>query len=218
MSRLTPDRLAAAEPVLDRYHDKLRRDRFFSAFALERELSDLWRLGYQEVAGAVIDLLDDPRYALVAAYYMENVSADPLAPPDAAPPSAGVPADYRGPLANLYGAPSFGSPDFQEKRSSFWNRAFDGDGGAALPQEEYEGPRFTAHDAAGTEHVLTPVYRCRTDGAGRPAGDGYENADLVAILSTTGSRVRRDTAGCYALLDSRTGGELLLKSRDPHAI
>ncbi|HEX6986832.1 MAG TPA: hypothetical protein VF170_15755, partial [Planctomycetaceae bacterium] len=80
MSRLTNGRLAAARPILDRYLDKLRRDRFYSAFALERESADLWRLGYQELSGAVTDLLDAPRDRLVAVYHLENVGADAGSP------------------------------------------------------------------------------------------------------------------------------------------
>jgi hypothetical protein len=218
MSRLTKDRLTAAEPVLDRYLDKLRRDRFFSAAALERELSDLWRIGYQQVTGVIADLAGHPGYRLVAAYYMENVAADALGPPDAAPRASDVAPEFHVPLAKLYGLPSYDAPDREQKRSEFWRRAFDGSGGAALPAEEYEGPRFTACDEAGNEYVLTPVYRCRTDGAGRPAGGGYEAGDLAMIVSTTGDRVRRDAPGRYTLLDSRTGGETRLTSRDPQAV
>lgn len=217
MSRLTPDRLATAEPVLDRYLDKLRRDRFFSAFALERELADLWRLGYQQVTGVVIDLLDDDRYRLVAAYFMENVGADVLSPPDTAPRATGLDPEFHAPLARLYGTASFDAADFERNRSDFWRRAF-GEAGASLPDEEYEGPRFTAHDPMGHEYVLTPVYRCRTDGAGHRSGGGYEAGDLVALVSRTGCRVRRDGPGRYALLDSRAGGETWLTSRDPNAV
>lgn len=210
MSRLTKDRLTAAEPVLDRYLDKLRRDRFFSAAALERELSDLWRIGYQQVTGVIADLAETPGYRLVA--------ADALGPPDAAPRAVDVAPEFHASLAKLYGLASYDAPDRERKRSEFWSRAFDGSGGAGLPTEEYEGPRFTAHDDAGNEYVLTPVYRCRTDGAGQRAGGGYEARDLAMIVSTTGDRVRWDGPGRYTLLDSRTGGEMRLTSRDPQAV
>jgi len=66
--------------------------------------------------------------------------------------------------------------------------------------------------------VLTPVYRCRTDGAGRQTGIGYEADDLAALLLQGGRHVRRDGPGRYAVLDSRTGGETLLTSHDPKAV
>lgn len=220
MSRLTEDRLAVAQPILDRYRDKLRRDRFFSAHALERELSDALRLGHQEVTGVVVDLLDLPDYRLVAAYYMENVNGDTLGPPDQAPRAPGVAAEFRDPLAKLYGAQSYEAADREVKRVEFWRTAFAEPGQGGLPDQEYEGPRFTARDEAGTEYVLTPVYRRRTDSSGHTAaGGGYEAGDLVRLVTPAGGTVRRDRTGRYTVLDGGSqGDEITLTSNHPKAV
>jgi hypothetical protein len=220
MSRLTEDRLAAARPILDRFRDKLRRDRFFSAHALERELSDALRLGHQELTGLVVDLLDEPDYRLVAAYYMEHVNADALGPPDQAPRAPGVAAEFEGPLARLYGVDSYDAADREGRRTEFWRAALADSRQGGLPEEEYEGPRFTAHDRAGREYVLTPVYRRRTDPSGHTAaGGGYETGDLIRLVTPSGSTVRRDGTGRYTVLDGGAhGGETTLTSGDPKAV
>ena len=220
MSRLTDDRLAAARPILDRFRDKLRRDRFFSADALERELSDALRLGHQELAGVAVDLLGLPDYRLVAAYYMENVGGDTLVPPDQPSRAPGVPEEFRGPLAAAYAAASTDAADTAGRRAAFWRAAFDDAGQGGLPGEEYEGPRFTARDAAGREYPLTPVYRRRTDPSGRTAaGGGYEADDLVRLVMTAGGSVRRDAPGRYTVLDGGAhGAETTLVSGDPRAV
>lgn len=220
MARLTEERLDVARPILDRYRDKLRRDRFFSAHAIERELSDALRLGHQEVTGVVVDLLEMPDYRLVAAYYMENVNADMLGPPDQARRDPGVAAEFMSPLAVLYEIESYGAPDRDAKRAEFWRRAFADTGQGALPDEEYEGPRFTARDGAGTEHVLTPIYRRRTDPSGHTAsGGGYETSDLVRLVTPAGGAVRRDGTGRYTVLDGGSQrDETALTSNHPKAV
>lgn len=220
MSRLTEDRLAIARPILNRFRDKLRRDQFFSADALERELSDALRLGHQEVSGVVVDLLDLPDYRLVAAYYLENVGGDTLNPPDQARRPPGVAAEFRDPLARLYGVDSYDAPNLAERKAAFWRKAFGDPAQGGLPDEEYEGPRFAARDRDGKEYVLTPVYRRRTDPSGRTAaGGGYEAGDLVRLVTPAGGTVRRDGPGRYTILDGGSqGSETTLASADPKAV
>lgn len=220
MSRLTKDRLAVVLPLLDRFRDKLRRDRFFSARALERELADLLRLGHQEVTGLVVDLAGNPDYRLVAAYYMENVTGGESGGWGVGLQADEVVPEFRRALAALYGVASLDAPDSAVRRTEFWRAAFADPSQGALPDVEYEGPRFMARDLAGDEHVLIPVYRRCTDASGRlAAGGGYESADLIRLVTIAGRAVRRDGLGRYTVLDGGSqGDETTLTSSDPKSV
>ena len=219
MSRLTEELLADARPILDRYRDRLRRDRSFSAHALERELSEGLRIGYREVAGVVVGLFQLPDYRLVAVYYAESIGKGNLGPDGLTLDEPDIAAEFRVALARVYGVESHDAVDLGQARAEFWRQAFAEPGQGGLPQEEYEGPRFAANDAAGREHVLIPVYHRRTDPSGRKAGGGYEATDLIRLVTPTGGTVRRDGPGRYTILDGGSHGAVTtLTSRHPKAV
>lgn len=89
---------------------------------------------------------------------------------------------------------------------------------AMAQQDEYEGPRFTAHDRQGVDYVLTPVYRRCDDAEGRPLGKGYEDCDIIRIWTTGGETVRHDGVGRYTILSNDPDGEITLTSRDAKAV
>lgn len=87
-----------------------------------------------------------------------------------------------------------------------------------LNANEYQGPSFVAHDTAGKDYMLVPVYHCHTDAAGEQAGQGYAIGDLARLWTSTGQAVRRDSAGRYTILDKDPRREVPLVSNHPKAI
>jgi hypothetical protein len=83
---------------------------------------------------------------------------------------------------------------------------------------EYQGPFFVAHDEAGNDYMLVPVYRCNLDDAGEQVGHGYRLNDLARIWTANGQAVRRDSAGCYTILDQDPRREVKLVSHHPKAV
>lgn len=81
---------------------------------LERELRDLWGMGYQSLKDVMIDILSNhAEYSHLAAYYMEHSN------------TPGVVTEFQSPLAKLYGLSSWSYDDAKEqKREEFWERAF----------------------------------------------------------------------------------------------
>lgn len=114
MYRLTEKRLARAEGILEKYRAELFAKRSFDALIFERELRELWKVGYQEMKSIAGDMLKNERYHEVAAYYMEHSN-----------PGAGVAAEFKLPLASLYGVRSFDAPEREEMRKRFWTNVFD---------------------------------------------------------------------------------------------
>ena len=112
MYKLTDKRFKRAEPVLERYRKQLLEKQRFHATALERELRDLWDIGYQELKSIMIDLLRKEKFMLVAAYYMENTNAP------------GVVSEFKNTLAELYGIRLFDSSECADAQRQFWQRAF----------------------------------------------------------------------------------------------
>ncbi len=115
MANLTPQRLTRAADILERYRSALFTGRKYDTGQFEHELRDLWTVGYQELKGIMIDLAGHGRFQEVAAYYMEHSNAP------------GVVSEFQRPLTELYGVRSYHhSPDFEEKKAAFWERAFAG--------------------------------------------------------------------------------------------
>ena len=111
MYRLTEKRLARAEGILEKYRAELFAKRSFSAESFERELRELWKVGYQQMKSIARDMLNKERYREVAAYYMEHSN-----------PGTGVAAEFRLPLASLYGIRSYHAPEREQMRTKFWAR------------------------------------------------------------------------------------------------
>lgn len=109
MHRLTERRLASAQAILERYRADLFDRHSFNAQSFERELRELWKLGYHEMKSIARDMLKNKRYREVAAYYMEYSN-----------PGTGVAAEFKLPLASLYGIKSYDAPEREEMRKKFW--------------------------------------------------------------------------------------------------
>jgi hypothetical protein len=114
MYRLTQRRKDMARDILDRHAKCLHDTRWMDIGGLERELHDLWGLGYKTLKGIMIDMMSNhPEYAHLAAYYMEHANAP------------GVVSEFQRPLAKLYGLTSWYYDDSKEqKREEFWDTAF----------------------------------------------------------------------------------------------
>lgn len=84
--------------------------------------------------------------------------------------------------------------------------------------QEYNGPPFVAHDDAGNDYMLVPVYRCNVDRAGDQVGQGYSAGDLVRLWTATGHIVRRDAPGRYTILDNDPRREVPLTSNHSRAV
>jgi hypothetical protein len=112
MHRLTPRRFAAAQPLLDQYRAELFARWAFNVGRLEQALREIWHVREAELGQIIRDLVNDDRYREVATYYMEHRN------------TAGVAPEFEQPLAEVYGAESWYAPDLEQKRTAFWERAF----------------------------------------------------------------------------------------------
>ena len=113
MYRLTKRRKEKAREILDRYTQQLYNQRSIDG-PLERELRELWKVGYQELKWIMIDMLEKhPEYAHLAAHYMEYSNGP------------GVVMEFQGSLAEVYGLSSwYYDAEKEKKRAAFWERAF----------------------------------------------------------------------------------------------
>ncbi|HUE69845.1 MAG TPA: hypothetical protein VMP01_03060 [Pirellulaceae bacterium] len=112
MYKLTERRLEAARDILEKYREQLHRSGSISAMSLEKELRDCWGgMGYQTLKGIIIDMLNNERYRLVAAYYMQHQNAP------------GPVSEFKPHLARLYGTPTYDPFDKQGTRKAFWEAA-----------------------------------------------------------------------------------------------
>ena len=114
MYSLTEKRLARAKEILEKYRAELYTKRSFSVPSFERELRELWKVGYQEMKSIARDMLNKERYREVAAYYMEHSNS-----------GTGVAAEFKLPLASLYGVRSFETPERERMQERFWTSVFD---------------------------------------------------------------------------------------------
>jgi hypothetical protein len=83
---------------------------------------------------------------------------------------------------------------------------------------EYQGPSFVAHDDAGNDYMLVPVYHCHFDHAGEQVGQAYAISDLARMWTANGEAVRRDAVGRYTILNQDPRLEVPLVSHHPKAI
>lgn len=112
MARLTDRRFHSAKLILDRHNKRLLETRFLDAGGFERELRELWGMGYQELKWVMIDLCKKPEYTLLAARYMESGSP-------------GVVCEFQPTLASLYGVDYYHAADREQRQKEFWDRGFD---------------------------------------------------------------------------------------------
>lgn len=113
MYKLTESRLKKAEPVLERYRAELIEVGCFSASAFERELRDIWKIGYQDLKDVMLDMYrEHDRYQHVALHYMEHSS------------SPGVVTEFKRTLAEAYGIRSYDHGDRANAKAKFWHDAF----------------------------------------------------------------------------------------------
>ncbi|MCK4660338.1 MAG: hypothetical protein KAV82_12515 [Phycisphaerae bacterium] len=117
MYSLTEKRLASAEAILENYRAQLFAQRPFDAQSFERELRDLWQTGYQEMNSVALQLLKNERYREVAVYYMEHSN-----------PGTGVAAEFKLPLASVYGVKTFDAPEREEMQKRYWANVFESAG------------------------------------------------------------------------------------------
>lgn len=109
MANLTDRRFDEAKLILDRRRKTLLETGFLDAHGLERELRQLWGIGYQALKGIMIDLSNMDDYVLVAAKYMESGCP-------------GVVSEFKPTLAKLYGIRYYHAPEMAENRQEFWDR------------------------------------------------------------------------------------------------
>jgi len=107
MYRLTTRRLHKAEPILEKYRDKLYRHLRFEAWVFENELKECWNVGYQEIKYIMLDMLRLERYRYLVLYYMQSVNTC-------------VVSEFQGSLAEAYGSKDFYAPDMNLRRKTFW--------------------------------------------------------------------------------------------------
>ncbi len=111
MYTLTPRRYVKATVVLEKYREMMLKNGEICSHCFEMELRKCWNTGYREIKDIMEQLLKDKRYVYVAAFYMENSNA------------AGVVSEFKGPLADLYGATDFHyDKSYKEKRDAFWEK------------------------------------------------------------------------------------------------
>jgi hypothetical protein len=115
MLRLTDKRLASATPILEKYRAELFANRSFNAQVFERELRELWQTGCQEMKSAALQLAKRERYREASVYYMEHSN-----------PGTGVAAEFKLPLAEVYGLKTFDIPERAEMQEKFWASVFEG--------------------------------------------------------------------------------------------
>ena len=108
MYRLTEKRFQKAKLILEKYRNQLHRTGQIEAGFFERELGQCWNLGYKALKGVMRDLLKEPRYRFLAAYYMEHSNAP------------GVVMEFQNPLAGVYGISYYHSKDREKKKAAFW--------------------------------------------------------------------------------------------------
>lgn len=112
MYKLTERRLEAAELILERYRAELIECGLFHAGSLERELRDVWSIGYQEIKDIMIDIVKrHERYHYIAIYYMEHSN------------SPGVVSEFKRTLADEYGIASYDHGERKAAQKEFWENA-----------------------------------------------------------------------------------------------
>jgi hypothetical protein len=109
MATLTEARFKKAKAILDRYNEQLLQTGKLDFHAFESELKGVWKLSYQELKHILIDLSKREEYVPLAARYMEQGTP-------------GVAAEFKIPLAKLYGIPHYDSKERGEKQKAFWKR------------------------------------------------------------------------------------------------
>jgi hypothetical protein len=110
MTKTTEKRFDAATDIFEKYRKHLQKSGSMSTAAFEKELRDLWEVGYQTIKSLVLELSKIRRYRYIAAYYMEHIYP------------GGPAAEFKSRLAKMYGASSYHySKAMTEKREAFWS-------------------------------------------------------------------------------------------------
>lgn len=95
-------------PILDEALEYMAANNANLPYDFESRLCRHLGKSYRRLKPMMIALLDDPRYAYVAVRYMETSN------------STGVVAEFRRPLAMMYGIENYDSPEREEARKAFW--------------------------------------------------------------------------------------------------
>ena len=111
MYSLTEKRHQQIAAILDDYSVQLSEKKCFDPVAFEMELRDALSIGYREIKSIALDLFKEPRFKLMAAYFMQNNTG-----------GTGVASEYKQALAELYGLRSYDSPGLDSARDDFWRR------------------------------------------------------------------------------------------------
>lgn len=112
MYKLTERRFDDAEAILEDARASLIERGAFNASVFERQLSEIWNVGYQEIKDLMNDIVKRfPRFKYVAVYYMENSNP------------SGVVLEFQDTLATEYGLSSFNLDAIAKLRAEFWESA-----------------------------------------------------------------------------------------------
>ena len=110
MATLTANRFQKAKPILDRYNQRLLETGQLDFSAFEGELKAAWGLSYQGLKRIFIELSKRDEYVALATRYMEEGTP-------------GVAAEFKIPLAKLYGIAHYDAKEREEMKKKFWKRA-----------------------------------------------------------------------------------------------
>ena len=109
MYKLTKIRETKALPVLEKAYQSLKFRGSFDVHAFERELRDIWDIGYHELYDVMEDALRDWRWRYVAVYYMERINGPCLT------------CELRHALEKAYGFEGWNNTDaWEDARARFW--------------------------------------------------------------------------------------------------
>lgn len=115
MAHVTDRRLAKITPILERYREKLRSHRSFSARQLEHEIRDELNFGYTSIKTFVPELCKYAEHLHVAVYCMQHMN------------TPGPIAQHKLAIARVLGIRSYNSNDREQAEHSFWNAFYNGD-------------------------------------------------------------------------------------------
>jgi hypothetical protein len=112
MSELTPEQFEQAKDIIEKYRDCLFRTKWMNAHSFEREIRELWQLGYQDIKELIEELSHHGRCEQVAVYYMEHSNG------------GRVVSEFQGRLAEIYGIDWYYADDRPAKQAAYWERTF----------------------------------------------------------------------------------------------
>jgi hypothetical protein len=112
MSEITVAQFEQATDLIEKYRTWLFKTKWIDVHAFERELRELWDLGYQDIKPLIEELSNHGRCEQVAVYYMEHSNG------------GRVVSEFQGRLAEVYGIDWYYSDDRLAKQAAYWERTF----------------------------------------------------------------------------------------------